>query len=46
VIEAWRREYHEERTHRTIGDVTPIEFIQNHQDRSRAAQESTSLAVA
>ena len=45
VIEAWRREYHEERMHRTIGDVTPMEFIQNHQDRSRAAQESTSLAV-
>jgi len=23
VIEAWRREYNEERTHSTIGDVTP-----------------------
>jgi putative transposase len=45
VIEAWRREYNEERTHSTIGDVTPMAFIQNHHDRSQAAQESTSLAL-
>ncbi len=45
VIEAWRREYNEERTHSTIGDMTPIEFIHNHQDRARIAQESPSLAV-
>jgi putative transposase len=45
VIEAWRREYNEERTHSTIGDVTPMEFIHNHQDRTQAAQESTSLTV-
>jgi putative transposase len=45
VIEAWRREYNEERTHSTIGDMTPMEFIQNHQNRTQAAQESTSLAV-
>ena len=45
VIEAWRREYNEERTHSTIGDVTPMEFIQQHQDRAQAAQESTSLAL-
>lgn len=45
VIEAWRREYNEERTHRTIGDVTPMEFIHNHHNRSQPAQESTSLAV-
>jgi len=45
VIEAWRREYNEERTHRTIGDVTPMEFIHNHHNRPQAAQESTSLAV-
>jgi len=45
VIEAWRREYNEERTHSTIGDVTPMEFINNHQDRPHAAQESTSLAL-
>jgi putative transposase len=44
VIEAWRREYNEERTHSAIGDVTPTEFIQHHQDRSQATQESTSLA--
>ena len=45
VIEAWRREYNEERTHSAIGDVTPMEFIQHHQDRAQTAQESTSLAV-
>jgi len=32
VIEAWRREYNEERTHSTIGDVTPQEFITNYQN--------------
>ena len=45
VIEAWRQEYNEERTHSAIGDVTPMEFIQNHQTRTQAAQESTSLAL-
>ena len=45
VIEAWRREYNEERTHRTIGDMTPMEFIRNHQNRPHAAQELTSLVV-
>jgi putative transposase len=45
VIEAWRREYNDERTHSTIGNMTPMEFIQHHQDRSQAAQESTSLAL-
>jgi putative transposase len=45
VIEAWRREYNEQRPHSALGDVTPMEFIHNHQDRTQAAQESTSLAV-
>jgi len=45
VIEAWRRKYHEERTHSTIGDMTPMEFIHHHQNRTQAAQEFTSLAV-
>jgi transposase InsO family protein len=45
VIEAWRREYNEERTHSTIGDITPMEFIHNHQNRTLTAQELTSLAV-
>lgn len=45
VIEAWRREYNEERPHRTIGDVTPLEFINHHHDRSHAAQEFTSSAL-
>ncbi|MDP9132604.1 MAG: integrase core domain-containing protein, partial [Nitrospirota bacterium] len=45
VIAAWRREYNEERAHSTIGNVTPMEFIQNHQDGTQAVQESTSLAL-
>jgi len=45
VIEAWRREYNEERTHSSIGDVTPMEFIHNHHDQPQAVQEATSLAV-
>jgi putative transposase len=45
VIEAWRREYNEERTHSAIGDVTPMEFINHHHNQSQTAQESTSLAV-
>ena len=45
VIEAWRREYNEERTHSSIGDLTPLEFIHNHHDQPQAVQEATSLAV-
>ena len=45
VIEAWRREYNEERTHSAIGDVTPQEFIRNHQAGVYRAQDSTTLAV-
>ena len=45
VIEAWRREYNEEWTHSTIKNMTPMAFIHNHQDRTQAAQELTSLAV-
>ena len=45
VLEAWRREYSEERMHSTIGDVTPQEFIHNYQTEAHLAQESPSLAV-
>ena len=45
VIEAWRREYNEERTHSTIGDLTPMEFIHHHQDRPQTAPDSASMAV-
>ena len=45
VIEAWRREYNEERPHSAIGDVTPQEFIRNHQAGVYRAQDSTTLAV-
>jgi putative transposase len=45
VIEAWRREYNEARTHSTIHGMTPREFIHHHQNWNQAAQESTSLAL-
>lgn len=45
VIEAWRREYNEERTHSSLGDVTPLEFIRNYQTGAHQTQESASLAV-
>lgn len=45
VIEAWRREYNEERTHSAIGDRTPQEFIINYQIRAQLTQEATSSAV-
>ena len=45
VIEAWRREYNEERTHSTIGDVTPQEFIENYHNRAHLTQEPTSSAL-
>lgn len=44
VIETWR-EYNEERTHGTLGNVTSTEFIHNHQDRPQTVQESTSFAL-
>jgi len=45
VIEAWRREYNEERTHNTIGDVTPQEFITNYLNGAHLTQELTSSAL-
>ena len=45
VIEAWRREYNEERTHSSLGDVTPLEFIRNYQTGAYLAQDSTTLPV-
>ena len=45
VIEAWRREYNEDRTHSAIGDVTPQEFINNYSHGAHLAKEPTSLAV-
>ncbi len=45
VIEAWRREYNEDRTHSAIGDVTPHEFINNYSHGAHLAKEPTSLAV-
>jgi transposase InsO family protein len=34
MIEAWRREYNEERTHSWNGDMTPQEFIIHYQTRA------------
>lgn len=45
VIEAWRREYNEERTHSSIGNVTPMEFIHNYQTEAHVAQESPALPM-
>lgn len=45
VIEAWRREYNDERTHSSLGDVTPWEFIHNYQTGTQLTQEVTSSAV-
>src|SRR5687768_18555712 len=45
VIEAWRREYNEERTHSAIGNLTPMEFINHHHTQRQTAQYSTSVAV-
>lgn len=45
VIEAWRKEYNEERTHRSLGDLILQEFSNTYQDGAHLAQESTSLAV-
>ena len=46
VIEAWQREYNNgERTHSTIEDLIPMEFIHNQRNRAQTARESTSLAV-
>jgi putative transposase len=45
VIEAWRREYNEERTHSTSGDVTPQEFIHNYHNGAQLMQEFTSSAL-
>jgi putative transposase len=45
VIEAWRREYNEDRTHSSIGNVTPQEFIHNYQTRAQLTQEVPSSAL-
>lgn len=45
MIEAWQREYNEERTHSSIGNVTPLKFIRNYQTGAQLTQEYTSSAV-
>jgi len=45
VIEAWRREYNEERTHSAIGDVTPQEFMSNYHKGPHPTQEVTTSVL-
>lgn len=45
VIEAWRRKYNEERTHSTIGDVTPQAFIHHDQHGAHRTQELPASTV-
>jgi putative transposase len=45
VIEARRREYNEERTHSTIGEVTPQEFIANYQNEAHLTGISFSFGL-
>lgn len=45
IIEAWRKEYNEERTHSSIGDLTPMEFIKNQQQMAQASSETTSQTL-
>jgi putative transposase len=45
VIESWRREYNEDRTHSGIGHLTPMEFIRNQQKMAQESLQTTSLAV-
>ena len=42
IIEAWRKEYNEERTHSSIGDLTPMEFIKKQNEMAAASQGITS----
>ena len=44
-FDAWMEDYNQQRPDSTSGDMTPMEFIHNHQNRAQAAQELTSLAV-
>ncbi|MCI1280331.1 MAG: transposase [Nitrospira sp.] len=45
VIEARQREYNEVRTHSSMGNMTPMEFINHHHNQPQIAQELTSVAV-
>ena len=42
-IEAWRRDYNEQRPHSSLGDLTPTEFITYHQARTAADAAPLSL---
>ena len=42
IIEAWRKEYNEDRTHSSIGDLTPAEFIKTKQQMALASNGLTS----
>lgn len=42
IIEAWRHEYNTERTHSSLGDITPAEFVAAYRQR---AAEAVSLTA-
>lgn len=42
IIETWRKEYNEERTHSSIGDLTPMEFIKKQNEMAATSQGLTS----
>jgi putative transposase len=47
IIEAWRKEYNEERPHSSLDDKTPVEYIQYLLDEAaRAAGDGRCLAEA
>ena len=43
MIEAWRKEYNEERPHSSLNDLTPMEFIQRLQTTKEDQKLQTQL---
>lgn len=42
IIEHWRIEYNTERTHSSLGDLTPEEFVAEHRRRNEKAVSLTA----
>ena len=42
IIEAWRQEYNTERTHSSLGDITPAEFAAAYRQRTEEAVSLTA----
>ncbi len=41
-LEAWRQEYNTERTHSSLGDITPAEFVAAYRQRTAEAVSLTA----